>query len=451
MNTALRLLCLLAYLTAGGILPAQPVVTPPNFDVQLLAGGIPMTFGLSTMAVDRFGNVYVLDEPPQPMGIGPRVHRIRRNGVVDLDHAVFFGDTGQMAYHPLDGHVYVVETQPILPVINSTVHRIEPGGGATMVVNVPVVAEGFTIDNAGNMFFGGMGLQGPGLYMLPAGSTSLVFVGPGFGGNEILQALVSGDVLIADANEVRRWTPGALVPVPYWQGPPVFPNSIALVNSLARTPFNQIGSGAVIGHRTLDTFCLCGDGTAVTADLLGNNASVFATESYTLPDRGLAGVASGLRQDLYWATLVAAPGGGIALDVYRIRQVAAHGSHGSLLVDVGGGVMTVHFYGDPAGGDPLLVGVQLVPSPVPVGGIFIPPFGVLELNPLSPSYFPLLDGIGVFGPPNPFAVIPGGGHFVFALSVPPLNLSFRAEGVILDPQHAVNGSFTISNVDSFTL
>jgi hypothetical protein len=444
-------LALILALSLSAPAAAQPGVVPPNFDVSLLAGGIGINHGLNAMDVDASGNLYIVDEPPTPMGIGPRVHRITRNGAVFLDHAVFFGDTGQMAYHPLDGRVFIVETQPMLPVINAIVWRIDATGGATQIMNVPVVAEGFTIDNQGNMYFGGMGIQGQGLYRKPANGLALQYLGPGFGNNRILQSLVSGDVLIADGNEVRRWTPMAVNTLPYYVGPPIFPNTLGGVNSLARTWFNQIGQGAIIGVNTFGTFCFCGDGLAVTADLIGNDEALFATEPYNLPDTGMQQVASGIRQDMYWATLVAGPGGGQLARLYRVRQLPAPGSHGTLDIDVQGGLLTLDLYGDAAGGDPFLVGVRPTPAVTPFGGLFIPPFGILGLDPLALDYLVFLDGIGVFLPPHPFAVIPPGGHFPLSMSVPPLGMAFLSEAVILDPQHAVNGLFTITNVDPFAL
>ena len=452
MKAKLIPLCVLILTaTLAGSITAQPVITPPNFSVSQLAGGIGINHLLNAMDVDIFGNVYIMDEPAGPMGIGPRVHRIRPNGIVDLDHAVFFGDTGQMAYHPLDGRVFIVENTPVLPVINSVVWRIDTTGGATQVMNVPVVATGFTIDNDGNMYFGGMGIQGPGLYRKPANGNNLQFMGAGFGNNEILQSLVSGDVLIASGNEVRRWTTMTISPVPYYIGPPIFPNTLGGVNSMARTWFNQIGQGAIIGTNIFGTFCFCGDGKAVTLDLLGNNQANFADEPYPQFAGGMKQIASGIRQDLYWATLVVAPGGGFLADIYKVTQIPAAGSHGSLSMDVQNGVLTMDLYGDPVGGDPFLVGIHPAPVVTPFGGLLIPPYGLLHVNPLSLNYFPFLDGIGVFLPPHPFAVIPSGGHFTLTMNVPPTGLTFLAEGVILDPQHAVNGLFTITNPDPFML
>ena len=118
-----------------------------------------------------------------------------------------------------------------------------------------------------------------------------------------------------------------------------------------------------------------------------------------------------------------------------------------------GGVLTFDLYGDPAGGSEFLLGAMPL-SPISFSdGLFIPPFGILDLNPLAAGYIPILDGFGIFGPPNPFAVIPVGGHFSLTISVPPVPqpISLRTQAGIVDAVHAPNGLFYITNVDTFVL
>jgi hypothetical protein len=230
------------------------------------------------------------------------------------------------------------------------------------------------------------------------------------------------------------------------------PNAFAQINSLARTPFNQLGAGALIGVREFETLCFCGTGITVSAGLTGQNAQDFATESYQFPFTGLRCIASGIRQEEWWYTDQPGPGPIAGRLLFRIRQVAAHGSQGNLITAVNPNQVAFHIYGPPSGGDPFLLGAVSAILPVDVT-LFAPPFGIIELNPFHPLYVPLLDGVGLFGPPNPFAVIPGGGHFQMSISLPPggSGLAFRIQALILSPNVAPNGLFFISNVELLTL
>jgi hypothetical protein len=249
--------------------------------------------------------------------------------------------------------------------VNSSIWRIDPVQGALAAGNVTLIASGFTIDNAGLMYFGTQtALQGPGLYRHdPNGpSGNATFLTPGFAQNAILQSLVSGDILIAGGNEVRRWTPFAVLPVPYYVHPVPLPNAFAQVNSLARTPFNQIGAGGLIGVREFGTFCFCGQGLTVTAGLTGQNPQIFATEAYGPPFDGLRCIASGLFQDEWWYTEQPGPGPLAGKLLWRIQQVPAHSSQGSLLTEIATTTLTLHIYGPPAGGGHFQLSVTIPPG-----------------------------------------------------------------------------------------
>lgn len=453
-------LAALAALVLGLGARAQVVVLPPNFQVTEHATGL-LRSGES-MAVDRFGNVYVSDDS---LGFGDtsQITQVLPGGQVVPDHSGGFGNVGQLAYNPTDGFVYLVAFNPILPVLSSEVWRLEPNGGATMVFHVNLTASGFTIDNQGVFYFGGGGVQGPGIYAakpptpFPPALT-VTFQTAGFGDNAILQALTGGDVLIADGDEVQRWIPGSAAPLPYYDSPGPFPNNVTRVNSLARTPFNQIGNGATIGVNSLSTLALGGLGSAFSAgptgDLFGQTSELFAQEAYSLPEDGMLAIADGLRQDLYWYTetgpsLGTGTAGG-AKRLFKITQVPAVDSPGSLFVALSATQASFDLYGPKGGGDPFILGLFHVPPGVALAQTFLPPYGVLDLVPGTAGYVNLLDGIGFPVPPNPFAAFPPGGHFAVSFPIPPglSGLEFLTQDHVLSPE-APNGTFFISNLVLF--
>jgi hypothetical protein len=445
---------LLAVLAASTVL-AQigyvPIVNPPNFSVSLHAAGLAASG--ASMASDRFGNVYIVDQP-SAFATGS-VTKVDPAGAVTPQFVTNVGALSQIAYDPADGYCYIASWSPILPVVLSNIFRIDPVQGAVQTGFVSLIASGFTIDNNGLMYFGTQtAILGAGLYSHdPNGpSGNATFLSAGFAQNAVLQSLVSGSVLIAGGNEVRRWSPAAFVPVPYYLHPAPLPNTVATVNSLARTPFNQIGAGALIGVRELGTLCLCGQGLTITAGLTGQSPQVFATEPYGTPFNGLRCIASGIFQDEWWYTEQPGPGPIAGKLLWRIRQVAAHSSQGSLITSVSGSVVTVDLYGPAAGGDPFLFGGASALLPVSLAQ-FIPPFGVIDLSPLHPLYTPIIDGIGFFGPPNPVGVIPAGGHFQLSVLIPPgfTGISVLLQDLTLSPGVAPNGLFFISNVETLVL
>ena len=445
------LLCAIISATFFAQIGAVPVVSPPNFSVSLKAAGLSASG--ASMAADRFGNVYIVDQ--NNTTTAGSITKVEAGGTVVPQFVSGLGSLSQIAYDPADGYCYVASFAPILPVVLSSIWRIDPSQGAVAAGSVSVIASGFTIDNAGLMYFGSQtALQGAGLYRHdPSGpSGNATFLSPGFAQNAILQSLVSGDILIAGGNEVRRWTPFAILPVPYYTHPVPLPNAFATVNSLARTPFNQIGAGGLIGVREFGTLCFCGQGLTMSAGLTGQNAQLFASEQYGSPSNGLRCIASGIFQDEWWYTDQPGPGPIAGKLLWRIRQVPAHGSQGSLIADVASTSVALHIYGPTAGGDPFLLGAASAISPVSLAQ-FAPPFGVIDLWPFHPLYAPILDGVGVFGPPNPFAQIPAGGHFLMVVTIPPglSGLAFQLQELTLSPNVAPNGLFFISNVEMLVL
>lgn len=434
----------LATQAAPGQMNPPPTVVPPNFQVSLRAAMIAAAG--SSMAADRFGNVYILDQA----GIGNgTITRIDSAGAATPGFVSGLGVLSQIASSPLDGMCYVASYSPLLPVVNSMIWRIDPNAGATQSGSVALIASGFAIDNDGMFYFGTQtGLQGSGLYRHdPSGpSGNATYLGPGFSSNAILQSLPSGDVLIAGGSQVMRWTPSAILPLPYYTHPPPMPNTIAEIRALARIPFNQIGAGALIAVREFTTVSFSGQGTIVAADMTGGNLQLFASEPYGQPYAGLRSIASGPRQEAWWFTDQPGPGPAAGKLLFRIEQQPAHGSQGSLVIDATPATLAFHVYGPAQGGDPFLAGAASTLLPVDLSW-FAPPFGIIDLNPFHLLYIPLLDGVGLFGPPNSLAQTPPGGHWQLTMPAPPGGgVSLRMQALILAPGAAPNGYFFISNV-----
>jgi hypothetical protein len=134
--------------------------------------------------------------------------------------------------------------------------------------------------------------------------------------------------------------------------------------------------------------------------------------------------------------------------LWRITPQA--GSRGTLGIDAIPGAVTVDIYGGIAGGEPFLFGAAAGQAPVPP--LFLGALGVLDLDPLHSLYLPVLDGPGLFGTPDPLAVIPAGGHFqvTFAVSAQASGLSVKTQAVIVGAG-APNGLSWISNVVALVL
>lgn len=450
-----RLVVLIALLAIGAPLGAQPnptgapVPSLPHLTVTAVPGTVFVQGQITAAAVDRFGNLWVVDRNLPATGSGV-VHRLSADGSsAPQTLATTFASPGQLAYDPSDGYVYLINTNPLLTVIASQIYRLDPQLGAVSVGSVPIVAHGFTIDREGRRYFGGNGVPGPGIFAETT-SGSLSFFGPGIGQNDLLLALPSGELLAAEGRDVVRQSAGAQPPLPYYQAPLTPPNAFSSVLSLAPQPFNGFGAGALIGARTFDTFCLCGKGLGVVGDLQGVNTSGTApallTESYSFPFNGPHAIASGVQREAYWVSSLDGFAGR-TLSVFRIEEQPTNGVHGSLRGFRSPTAVTLRLTGRPAGGDPFLLGARIpfVPTSPPV---FVPTIGLAELDPFAPDYLPLFDGIGLFGAPTPLSTIPPGGTWLLSFFVPnpgPLWPPIQFQALILDDVAAPNGVLTISN------
>lgn len=369
---ASTVLCLLVAAPA-----AQLTVLPPGFQATPLASGLACTG--SDMAVDRAGNVYLIDDAVDFFG-DDSITRVRPGGAVEPGHAGGLGSAEQLAYHPLEGEVYLVaDTCPPCEDGTTEVLRIDSDGGASLAfvfIGIPY-GRGLAIDNAGT-FYLTTGSQlfsfvpGSGTFLVQPKLVYLTDV-PG----DRLLALPNGDVLIQDGGVVRRWVASTrtLDPSPCY----VNPAPAGALLGLTRNPFHAFGHGAFAG--TGPNAVGGGDAAFVGG---GCGAPIqFATEFTTSPE-GLTSVASGLRRDLYWFTRSeSSPGAGDAGRLLRITQTPADGSAGSLLVTSA-----------PPGHDlrmqsagafvPYLLYLEVAPHP---GFKFLPPCGVLEVIPRTPQVY----------------------------------------------------------------
>ncbi len=447
---ALIALCLLSTAAAS----AQIQGLQANYTSHQVAFNLPST--CTDMAVDRFNNVYIADRGL----ISDRIIRITSAGTIDYNFLTNIGAVGQLARNPADGLVYFTTYSPMLPVIYSTVSNIDQGGFVHQVGGVNVVAKGFTIDNAGKFYFGGMGLQGTGLYAGAAASTiSATFLDIGHGQNSVLEALTNGDILIADGMQVRSWNSPAGPTVLYHQAP-LIGNTMTQLNSLARNPFNPLGSGALVAQNTLTTFSMTGVGAAISGSLTGTSNTPFAYENYHTPRTGLRALEDGTLNDLYWLTdngnlsptLPPTPTP-LGLTLHRIINQPAVGETGSHFVHTlgtpsgSGGALTFNVFGDPTGGDLLVLGVSI--GTPPFVQTWYPSLGWFAIDPLGANYFAIADGLGAFGPADPTAAIPVGGHytkFIPLSATVPSGIVFSSQALILAPNRAPNGLIVISNV-----
>lgn len=442
----MRQICFLAScLVLTVSVAAQPVMNAPNYNVTQVTNGINASG--DSMAVDARGYVYILDsQAGGPLASPDSITIVTPQGGMNQNFVNNLGTLSQIAFNPFDGFCYVAAHSPILPVVLSQVFRLEPQNGAVQVGATPLIADGFTIDDQGRWIFGtSTAVGGPGLYRHDSSSTSPTYLGPGFGTNSRLQSMAfSEDILIANAAEVRRWTPLSVGTAPYWSTA-VTPNSITRVHSLARSYYDQIGKGALIGVTSFGTFCFCGTGAAFPGNATSGSNTALATESYTSPSTGLRAIATSIRGPMYWLTdtpsIATVPG----KTLYRVREQDGPGIPGSLEVTAQavplGSVVNVDVWG-PAG-SPLLLGTLLAPPITPSVDIYTP-FGYI-LNIFDPNYIPIVDGAGVFGPPNPLGVIPLSGHWQFAITLPPLGINVISQALVESPS-APNGWFFISNL-----
>jgi len=421
---------------------AQPA-TPATFNVSLHADGI-VASG-EAMAADAWGNVFILNRPAGgPPIISDSITRVSANGNVAAAYATGLGVGSQIAFNPVDGKCYVAVHSPFLTVVLSTVYRLD-NAGPVQVGTTPLIAAGFTIDDDGRWIFGTQTAVGnPGIYRHDSLGGTPTYLGPGFGDNATLQSVAaSQDILIAYGAQVRRWSPATVGTLSYWSTL-ITPNSIVRVTSLARSYYDQLGRGALIGVNAFTTLCSCGVGSAFPGSPTSGSNAPFATESYGLPRSGLRTITTSIRGAMYWLTDAPTVSTTPGKALYIVEEDHGPGLPASLQVNVAatttGSLVDIHVWGAP--GSPLLLGAFPAPTVTPWLEVYTP-YGWI-LNVFHPTYIPVVDGPGVFGPPNPLGVIPSNGHWQLSISLPPLGIQLVSEALI-ENSDAPNGWFNISN------
>jgi len=109
---------------------AQFATESPSYQVGVVATGVAANG--SSMAVDRFGNAFVVDR--DPTAAGPySVTRIAPDGTVTPSFASGLFAPGEAAYDPTDGLVYVVDVVSPAPAPGSNVLRLDPSVGPVVV------------------------------------------------------------------------------------------------------------------------------------------------------------------------------------------------------------------------------------------------------------------------------------------------------------------------------
>ena len=439
---------------------AQVMVAQPNYDVSIVNGTIAATG--ESMASDRHGNVFVVDRPNAG---SHTVTRVGPGGNLTPGFLSGVGIIGQLTTNPVNGLVYVVERSPFILVILCNVWVLDPANGPSLVASFDVNGDGFTIDNAGRYHFGGIGINGQGVYSASPPFNAFVntttFASPGTGTNSQLAALVNdisaNDILIADGFQVTRLPFGSSTPLPYGSYP-CFPNCFSQVVSITRMPFNELGAGAMIGVDQFDTFSISHQGRGIPGDLTSGSNAAFIQENFppslTNATTRLKSLAFGYKQSLYWLSDQAvSPIGGPVRKLVRIRQLPAPNVQGSLIASTPPGLVTLDLFGRPMSNAPFTLYGKVGPV-LSTGGAFVSLVGCIPLSPFDPGIFPIVDGLGAYGPPSPIGVIPPSGHFSVSFAVPPIgpfNLQILTEALILDFDQCPNGLVFVSNVDSFSI
>lgn len=297
---------------AGALLAApaaaQLNLSLPNFQAEVVTSGV-AAHG-SSMAVDRFGNVYVAGLDPTTPGPYAVAQVSGLDASVNEVHASGFDQPGELAYNPTDGLVYLVDVPAGAVAPFADVYRLDPAGGAVLVGSVDVAARGLAIDNNGRYYFGGDGAQGVGLYHVDppflAGTTPATFDSVGFKQNTVMEALSTGDVVIGAGMEAERFDVATGTMQDYYKPNVFVGNQFETMRSIARSPFNSLGEGAFLAINAFTTICFCGTGSTFFGPPLGQLGPAgfgefigLADENYqTFPfgdSNGLRAVAAGPR------------------------------------------------------------------------------------------------------------------------------------------------------------
>lgn len=443
------LFALLGCLVCFMPLSAQ-VTGSSTLDVSVGASGVE-SLGKS-MAADAYGNVFLVDVLPTA---GPlttyRFTRIALDNTVNSLYATVTGGgpISRLCQNPQDGYVYFAQDPSPSGTPFSTVYRLHPDQGIEAYFSTNVDAMGMAIDNHGMYYLGGISASsGQGVHKVATppsvgGYYPATQVTSGHGSNTLLLSMVDGTLLAADGTIVWRIDPDVGGAGLIYFGYTPLPAETVTLHSMARSPLNEFGIGALIGvtSSTGMGYAFLGDATGAT------QANPVLSESFPIPGDGLVGLSARMGDEVQWySKLTGILGSSHSLT--RVNQLPSTIVPGSLFTSSAPGSFTVSLAGRTSA-----TGIQIGIAP---GISFIPklylPHGGLELDLANLGVIALVNGLGLHGAPNG-SNIPANGLYTETFPLPsilPPNLQVTLQAVVCD-LWAANGYYDKSNLVIATL
>ena len=431
--------CILFHLMiVVGATRGQPISGGVTFGVSQVGSAIPVSSALGTrMAVDRDGNAFIVQDALGP-GMGT-VLLVYPDGTQIASFVAGLGILGQPSTHPGDGRVNVAVWLPGLQ--QSTIYRLQPGSPALPVRTVPLIAQAIAFDGQGALLVGAPGgPQGAGVYKC-VGLNPPLFLGALANCRDI--AVRADDQVFASDGTTLYLIAGG-VATPHWTPQNSLPGTVPTIVSLTRAPWNQTGIGLVAAVNENIPACFCVFAYAVHLD--PNGVSNMGA-ALTSPDVNVA-IAADCARGLYFLTDTG-PVASMVRSLWRTEEVATGGAPASLQSTTVGQVITATIDGQV--GVPFLLGFMPNFGQLPPG-FYAAGYGLVELNPWDAMYAPAVDGLGLFGAPSPFGVIPFSGTAVLPATIPSgltgLMVSLQ---VVMPGLNAPNGLYYVSNTLTIAL
>jgi hypothetical protein len=421
-------------------LQAQPQSAGVTLNVTNLVASVPFTpvYGVR-LAVDRDGIAFLVTEALAMSG-GSSVHMILPDGTQFMNFVNAGTVFGQPATHPGDGFVYAAYWQQ--GATSSTLARLVPGGGALPFATLPMRVEALAIDRNGAFYVAGFnGPQGPGVYKY----TNLAAPPVGYAHQANVSSLVAcanGMVLASNGLSLSRFVAGGMVP--FWTPQPTQPGGLSSILGLTRAPWNQTGLGIAVALNEWIPNWLMFFSQLVHLDPNG----VATTAAYLTPGERFAGVAADTDRGI-WVLADTGTSPNFVRTLWTAEESSAVGAPASLQSSTLGQVVT--FTLDGPVGAPFLLGFMGWFGGLPPG-FYAPGYGLVELHPWDPMYAPAIDGLGLFGAPSPFGVLPSSGQAVLPATIPAgLTGSMIAVQGVVPGALAPNSLFYLSQVLLVTL
>ncbi|MSR74155.1 MAG: hypothetical protein EXS14_01620 [Planctomycetes bacterium] len=439
MTTSAISVLFLSLLFSTGSVLAQPTSGGVSLNVAQVGSAIPVTLASATrMAVDRDGNAFIVQDALGPsMGT---VLLVYPDGTQIANFMVGAGFLGHPTTHPGDGRVYVAAWLPGLQ--QSTLYRLQAGLLPWIVGTIPLVAHALAFNLQGALHVGApSGPQGAGVYKLSGLVNPPQFLGALLNCRDL--AVRADDQVFASNGSILHLIAGGTA-TPHWTPQNTLPGSIPSICSLARGPWNQTGIGLVAAVNENIPSCFC-----VFAQVVHLSPSGVTTMGAVLtsPDVHVAMATDSARGLYFLVDSGAVPN--MQRTLWRTEEVASSGAPASLQSNASGQVLTTTIDGPV--GVPFLLGFMPNFGQLPPG-FFAPGYGLVELHPWDPMYSPAVDGLGLFGAPSPFGVIPGSSVAVLPATIPlGLTGTLVSLQAVLPGLTAPNGLFYLSNTLTIAL